>query len=317
MQNEGGNEIALSQAALQKLQRFEAALDPANPEAGPFQPRIIGYGEMSTVFCFVDDDLGGLAFKRMAVFRHEDEVLPYERLYREYSRLLNELDVLTPDYGAARLMRHGDPVLYVYQRMVHPSEVASGYLRSVDQEKAAALFQEVLIRLDRVFSYNTLQGEVTIGFDGQMSNWALHNGQLLYLDTGTPLLRKNGVEQLDPELFLRICPSYLVWVIRLFFLKDVLNRYYDLRLVIIDLVANLYKEKKPDLIEPFIAIANDFLKERYPDLDNIRRKEVDAYYREDAWIWRIFLAFRRLERFVRTKIQNKEYPLILPGNVER
>lgn len=108
-----------------------------------------------------------------------------------------------------------------------------------------------------------------------------------------------------------------MWIIRLFFLKDVLNRYYDLRLVIIDLIANLYKEKKVDLIDPFIEEASAFLRKRYPDLKPIRRKEVDACYKEDAWIWRIFLAFRKLERFVKTEIQGKEYKLILPEKIER
>ena len=312
-----GKEIALTEQAIAKLQRFEAELDPARPESGPFGPRIIGYGEMSTVFSFDDVDLKGLAFKRMAVFRNESEILPYERNFKDYSRILNEIDVFTPDYGVLRLNRHNHPVLYIFQRMVDPQRIGPAYLRAIDREPALELFHRVLLGFDRVFSYNAGHDDLSIGFDGQMSNWAWHGGRLLYLDTSTPLMRRSGVEQLDPELFLRICPSYLAWVIRLFFLKDVLNRYYDLRLVIIDLIANLYKEKKVDLIDPFIGLANGFLRERYPDLNPIKRKEVDSYYKEDAWIWRIFLAFRKLERFVKTKIQRTEYELILPEKVER
>jgi len=312
-----GREIALTDAAVEKLRRFEAQLDPARPEAGPYAPRIIGYGEMSTVFSFDDVDLKGLAFKRMAVFRSESEILPYEENFKQYSRLLNDIGVFTPDYGVLRLNRHHHPVLYIFQRMVDPLRIGPAYLRATDRESALDLFQRVLLGFDRVFSYNAAHNDLSLGFDGQMSNWAWQDGRLFYLDTSTPLMRRDGVEQLDPELFLRICPSYLVWVIRLFFLKDVLNRYYDLRLVIIDLIANLYKEKKIDLIDSFIGAANGFLRERYADLKPIRRKEVDAYYKEDAWIWRIFLAFRKLERFVKTKIQRTEYELILPEKVER
>ena len=56
----------------------------------------------------------------------------------------------------------------------------------------------------------------------------------------------DGVEQLDPELFLRSAPSFLVWLLRLLFLKDVVDRYYDFHLVAVDLIANFYKEQMRD-----------------------------------------------------------------------
>jgi hypothetical protein len=43
--------------------------------------------------------------------------------------------------------------------------------------------------------------------NGQLSNWVRveerHNAVMYYIDTSTPLFRKDGVEQLDPELFLK------------------------------------------------------------------------------------------------------------------
>jgi hypothetical protein len=41
--------------------------------------------------------------------------------------------------------------------------------------------------------------------------------ELIYFDTSNPLMQKGGQEQLDPELFLRNAPSFLVWIIRLLF----------------------------------------------------------------------------------------------------
>lgn len=312
-------EFTLGPAALQKLAQFEAELRPDSPEAGSLAPRILGYGEMSTVFSFPDSDLAGLAFKRMAIFENDAELAPYESNFRAYHTALNNMGVVTPDFATARGVRSSKPVLYAIQRMVNPQRIGHRLIHTAPGQESLALFSRILEKFALVFEYNNIhRGTSEIGLDGQISNWALsEDDQLLYLDTSTPLMRQNGVEQLNSELFLRVCPSYLVWIIRLLFLKDVLNRYYDLRLVIIDLIANLYKEKKADLIGPFLDTANRFLKERFTEIPVILDKEIKAYYAEDARIWKIFLAFRRLERFVKTRIQRKEYPLILPGHIDR
>ena len=39
--------------------------------------------------------------------------------------------------------------------------------------------------------------------------------------------RIEGAEQLNAELFLRSAPSFLAWILRLLFLEDVVDRYYD------------------------------------------------------------------------------------------
>ncbi|MBI3395722.1 MAG: hypothetical protein HY042_07805 [Spirochaetia bacterium] len=325
-----GKQIKLSGAAAQKIQEFETNFDPQKPEAGEPRPCIIGYGEMSTVFTFDHPELQGLAFKRMAVFRTAAEIERYEGDFYEYHRVLNDMGVFTPDYGTHVVTRTPRgaapyPILYVCQGLLNPAGVGSRYVRERSEAESVQLFTEILRRFEIVFRYNKQNiGVLELGLDGQISNWAAAGDPgagkppaLLYLDTSTPLMRRGGVEQLDPELFLRVCPSYLVWMIRLFFLKDVLNRYYDLRLVIIDLLGNLIKEKKADLIDPFLLHANRFLAEKWPDLLPIQRKEVESYYKEDAMIWRIFLAFRKFERFMNTRLQGREYPLVLPEKVER
>lgn len=315
--NKLGHEVKLPQAAIDKLQEFESQLDPANPESGPYSPYIIGFGEMSTVFAFGDSDLADFAFKRMAIFHSEEELVPYRKNFIEYCQLLVKLNVNMPDYGTVTIERKGQPVLYVFQRKVNADSIGHHFIQNASVEESVEFFKAILEKFNIVFNYNNNNPLLTIGLDGQISNWVLHNHTLFYLDTSTPLMRKDGIEQLNSELFLRICPAYLVWVIRLFFLDSVLDRYYDLRLVIIDLIGNLYKEKKQNLIMPFLEVANQFLAESHPELKRIKQKEIDAYYKEDAWIWRIFLFFRKIERFIKTKIQRREYELILPGNIDR
>ena len=124
---------------------------------------------------------------------------------------------------------------------------------------------------------------------------------------------------MDTELFLRPAPRSLAWILRLFFLDEVVARYYDLRKVIIDLLANFYKESKSEWIPDLIVVANDFLAGEAVDLgiQLIEENEVRAYYREDALIWRLYINMRRLDRFIYTKILRREYPYILPGKIKR
>jgi hypothetical protein len=137
---------------------------------------------------------------------------------------------------------------------------------------------------------------------------------MAYIDTSTPLMLENGVETLDPELLLQSAPSFLRWLIRWQFLDDVMTRYYDRRLVYTDLVANLFKEQRPDLVDPWIAIINAETAGKMQALD---RKEIESYYNEDKLIWRLFLALRRMDRFIKTRLAGQRYEFVLPGKIKR
>jgi hypothetical protein len=156
-----------------------------------------------------------------------------------------------------------------------------------------------------------------LALDGQLSNWVFPenlSGELYFIDTSTPLFRKNGIEQLDPELLLQSAPGFLRWMLRLFFLDDVMNRYYDKRQVCIDLAANLFKEQKPELLLLTVEIMNSMFFGKDKPLS---AGEVEKYYRTDRMIWALFLAFRRIDRFIKTKILMKRYEFILPGKIKR
>jgi hypothetical protein len=184
--------------------------------------------------------------------------------------------------------------------------------------------------LYKVWAFNQRQDQIEVGIDGQISNWAIadfdpahptlpSHFDLIYIDTSTPLFRVDGEEQLEAELFLRSAPSFLAWALRLLFLEDVIGRYYDFRRVVIDLIANFYKEQRAELIPALVALANDFFAHEAAalDLKPITQKEVDSYYREDALIWRLYQGARRLDRWLHTRILHKPYPYILPGPVQR
>lgn len=306
------------------LQHFEDRLNPARPEDGPYSPRITGYGEISTVFTFSEKPLKGYAFKRMAVFSNRSEITEYRKIFEEYHRLLQSCAVSTPDSASVTVKRGNNPVLYLKQPLIEPPALVQNYLKTGPEAGILKVLNAVLDRIFTVHRRNSEQPEkFQIGLDAQLSNWAFKknarefqpNDGLLYIDTSTPLYRLNSIEQINPEIFLRITPVFLRGIIRRFFLDEVVNRYYDSREQIIDLVANLNKEQRRDLIRPVLETANRRLEE--VSLPAITLREIRKYYRHDAFIWRFFLISRRLERFMRTKFLREDYSSILPGRIRR
>ena len=304
---------------LELLQEFEDSLDPSRPEAGPFAPHIIGYGEMSTVFAFGDNRLAGRAYKRMPLFDNDAQADAYLGNYEFYGLELEARGLVLPEWGGLRVRgTKGKTVLYLHQALLDPASILHKIVRAGPVDQAVSLFGSVLASSFEVIQKNTT--ELCLGLDAQLSNWSLVAGSagsspaLVYVDTSTPLIRENGNERLDPELFLKVCPQSLVWIIRRFFLQDVLDRYYDFRLVALDCVANLLKERRPDLIGPYLEVANPFLKER--GFAGVTEAQVRSYYREDAFIWALFLRLRRMERSWR-RLRGRRYDLILPGPIRR
>jgi hypothetical protein len=317
---------------LELLAEFERRLDPLHPEAGEIPARVLGYGEISTVFEIGSGEQAEVAYKRMPIFQAESELDKYRWVFREYNRLLaDEVGLSMPEYGHGTVELPGEaPVMYLAQRKLDPESICNKVIHGLEPCEVRRLVCQVLRELSKVWRFNADQSEVEIGIDGQISNWALMGfdasagvlGEdigLYYIDTSTPFIRLEGAEQLDPELFLRSAPSFIVWILRALFLEDVMTRYYDFHLVVVDLIANFYKEQLPELIAGLIEEANDFFDVEVPGLDvqPITEKEVKSYYREDALIWRLYLSMRRADRFLRTRVTKKGYPYILPGKIKR
>ncbi|MCB0028129.1 MAG: hypothetical protein KDE28_09500 [Anaerolineales bacterium] len=305
------------------LQAFESNLDPTRPEQNVLPSRVLGYGEISTVFAIDVAGLEGLALKRMVLFETAAELSRYLVTYHTYNQLLTEKIGLTlPDHGhIAFQTASGRPVFYIIQQQLPAGTIGSQILHSLAQPAALQLFERLLARFGQLWQFNQSQPETAVGLDGQISNWALpvSGGELLYIDTSTPLVRLSGQEQLNVELFLRSAPSFLRWILRRFFLADVVDRYYDVRLVVIDLIANLYKEKLELLIPSFIAAANDYFAGELAAarIEPIEAREVRAYYREDAFIWSLYGGMRRLDRQIYRHVLRRPYIHILPGKTRR
>lgn len=314
------------------LQEFERGLNPSSPADSKVSARILGYGEISTVFEIQVEELRGLAFKRIPIFETLAEMERHLAAYQEYSRLLDEeIGIRLPTNGyVGFLADSGRPILYLIQKLLPSAWLAHKALHMLPAEKTPLLVRRILQEVQKVWEFNHRRRRLQVAIDGQLSNWALEDfdpthftlnqpAPLLYLDTSTPLFRVGGNEQLDPELFLRNAPSFMAGLIRLLFLKDVMNRYYDFHLVAVDLLANVYKEQKAELIPELIEATNKFFTGEAAELGikPVEKKEVRSYYREDAFIWSFYLSARRLDRFIQTRLLRRPYPYILPGQIKR
>jgi hypothetical protein len=314
------------------LKRFEHGLNTLDPDKSALPARIIGYGEISTIFEILDPSLQGMAFKRLPVFRSSGEMDDYEVLFKEYHRVLEkEIGIHVPWHSTVRLVPDsGNSIVYCVQEKMASGSICHQLLHCLDDASILKLFHAVLLELKKVWDFNKAHEGMEVAVDAQLSNWALlchslperlesQDISLAYIDTSTPFIRLGGQEQLNTDLFLRSAPSFLVWLIKLVFLEDVVSRYYDPHLVVSDIIANLFKEGRQDLVEPFIGEANRFFENTVPHLKArpITLKEVRSYYREDAFIWSLYLLLRKLDRFLHLKIMRKPYPYILPGKIRR
>ncbi|HPD05871.1 MAG TPA: DUF6206 family protein [Spirochaetota bacterium] len=303
--------------------------------------KILGYGEISTVMQTIhgwqiDKTLLKMqlyepdwVWKRMPPINSFQDVEALKKAYHEYREILiQKIGIQVPEQQFRYFKNNGWYTVYAGQKKINPQMVGNVLVKRLDEVNALALFNKVLSELKRWYLFNKTDSSIQVGIDGQISNWVLlsadgalnyvgSNDTLLYIDTSTPLYRINGVEQLNAELFLKNIPWFLRSIIRALFLQEVLDRYYDLRSVVVDCIANLYKEKREDLIPACIKAANYFFSTMDESLQPLTLHEIVKYYQGDAFIWRLFQFARKVDKFVTERIFQKKYMYRLPKKIER
>ena len=308
------------------LGQFEDQLNPAYPEQSGISPSILGYGEISTTFSI--SDMPDIAFKRMPPFDNTDQIEAYKSAVDQYCSLLSDkCGIRVTDYAFYEVINPRDEhILYVAQTRLPASSIGNTILKSGTRHELEYMISSMMECFVRLLKFNLDNDQnQSIGLDGQISNWSFgltnkkNNEAPVYFDITTPLFRVNGKEQLDTEIFLKSCPSFLVWLVRWQFLQEVLDRYYDVRMILIDVVANFHKENRQDLIDDALFFINGMIKEENLDSEvkALTRSEVDSYYKYDAFIWALFLTLRRFDRFIKTKLLRQRYNFILPGKISR
>lgn len=276
--------------------RVEAVLDGGTKEGLD----VLGYGEISTVLRS-DGTTGPVAAKRLPPMTPGD-LTPYEETLATYLIMLGERGV-KPVPSLVHAIGDDPIVPYCIQPLRWPLLVDE--LRTAD-EPTVARYAARLVEL--------VTGAVDdrVGLDGQISNWAVEDGDFVYLDVTTPLLRDGtGAERLDTGMFLASLPWLLRGLVRRFLLAEILSHYYDPRAVLLDAIGNLHKERLAHTIPAFLEAANRVVEPA------ITIKQVNRYYRGDSLMWEVLQRLRRADRWWQRRIRRRRYPFLLPGAVER
>jgi hypothetical protein len=316
---------------IETLKKLERSIDTFDPENGEVPIKILGFGEISLVFELLNDK-EPIAYKRIPIFDNEKQVDRHIWAYNEYNRLLSqEVGLNLPEYDVVWFKDDDDKIqFYCVQEKILADSVGNRVIHQINEKDVDTLILLAMGEMKKVWEYSKNHESIDLGLDGQISNFAVigydpenpkidMNTKLVYIDTSTPMFRTDGEEAMDAELFLKSTPSFLRFIVKAMFLDEVVDRYYDWRLVIIDLIANFFKEQRPELIPRVILQVNKFLKEEASEfnIEPITFEEVQKYYKNDKRIWVIFQNARKLDRFIKTKILRKRYEFYLPEKIKR
>jgi hypothetical protein len=257
---------------------------------------LIGAGEMTCVL-----EWRGRACKRLPPFDDRSRIDGYAQLLEEYLTRLRACGVPVLD-TALHVVSRGDAcIVYLAQPLIPAELCLPAWLRSAPQDDGIAMVRLVMEHV-RSCTANA------VGIDANLSNWGVRDGKPLYFDVSTPMLRDAaGQHRLDTEIFVATLPAMVRGLVRRYFVKQLLDRYFDTRSVSENLLGDLPNTRLDELTIPLLAEANARLDRP------LTMKQIEAYRREDWLTWRAIRQLLKLEQFWRRAILRAPNPHLLPS----
>jgi len=260
---------------------------------------LVGAGELTCVISWQ-----GFAFKLLPPVADAARVERYAALLDEYLVALRAAGVPVVDTSFATVVSQRGAAGYIVQPLFAGEQLLSAVCARSDESTALTFFERLLDHVDACV-------EAGIGIDPQLTNWMLIDGEPRLVDVTTPMLRDDqGRDRLDTDFFVMLLPRLLQGVVRRFMVADLLEKNFDRRQIVVDLVGMIANCGLEALTEPFIAAANRRLADSAPSGSGgadppspLSVAEIRRYRREDAATWwvlrRAFAAeqaWRRLTR---------------------
>lgn len=268
--------------------------------------RVLGYGEMTLVVGYPRDQ-PRLACKRLPTFATATHAGRYESVLARYLAALRERG-LTVAPSALRTVPAADGSVtgYVVQPILPSEGLAPAVLRASRPDPEHPVIRAVVEHVAAAV-------DDEVGLDAQLSNWVSgDDGRLTYLDVTTPILRDpGGGSALDVDVFLSPYPWAMRAPLRRFVAPGILARYHDRRSVLLDVAANLLKERLDPWLPAVVEAANRVVE------TPLSVAEVRKDYVSDARQWEVLLRLRRADRWWQRRVRRREYPFLLPGRIER
>lgn len=287
----------ITDAELAALERdVVAALAAADPSG----LTLLGEGEITLVLAGGRD--GSWACKRLPPFATSHAADSYAATVERYLTEITQRGIDVVDTTVRRVAgADGRTVLYCVQPVLPADALAVAVARG-DPDLGRTLLERIVdLVLDSV--------DDRFGLDAQLSNWAVVDGRVVYLDVTTPLLRDDaGTDLLDTDVFLASLPWIMRPMVARFVVPGILDRYHDPRVVVLDLAANLVRERLDDLVPVVVDASGERIAPALHD-DEIRRDR-----RLDALTWGALQAVRRLDRTWQRRVRRRTYPFLIPSH---
>lgn len=266
---------------------------------------VLGYGEVSCVLS-VESNGEVFAVKRLPRFEDQEDFDVYRTVFSLYLEKLAQagVDLVESDLKVVD-DEEGGIQAYCVQPRYDSTQIGPNILRHRPKKEGRRFLDQVV---------NATAGAVDdeLGIDAQLSNWIDDGEKLKYLDVTTPLIRNStGQPLLDTGLFLAALPWALRGVVDAFLVDEIISQYHDRRRALLDMAANLHKERLSQWIPEILELINRHIS------PPITLEETKNYYRRDARMWEALLLLRRLDRTWQRWVRRRPYPYLLPGEIER
>jgi hypothetical protein len=265
---------------------------------------VIGWGEISLAVGWPADRPEVVA-KRLPAFPDRASYDAYARTLHDYVRELAEGGISVVETDVRPVESDSGVIAYALQPILPPETLGPRVLGDADPAAGHPLVELIVDgTLDLV--------SPRLGLDPQLSNWSwTEEGGGVLFDVTTPFIRDDaGRDRMDFGVLLASFPWIARGVMRRFVAPALIAEYHDSRVVIIDVCANLIKERLDPWIPRMIERANPRLTEP------ITESDVRDYYRSNARTWEWIQRVRHADRAWH-HLRGRTYPFLIPGEVDR
>lgn len=260
---------------------------------------LVGHGEISLVLGWPRDD-PKIACKRLPPFRDRDAFDAYARVVHRYIDELRDGGVRVVDTEVHHVERDDGRVVGFHVQPILPSEaLGSEILRRGDAAAGHPLVAAVTDTVVRV-THDRL------GVDAQVSNWAWIDGEPWQLDLTTPfLLDEQRRPAFDLAPFMAMLPAALRPIVRRE-MVSLIRRWTSPRGSLVDMAANLLKERLDAWVEPVLGEVNARV------TPAVSRDEAARVYASDRRLWPLLFKLEHANRWWQEKVRRRPFDFLLP-----
>jgi hypothetical protein len=302
------------------LQSFEDHLDPARLKVPNHELRVVNNGTTGPAFQVTGID--GVVFRRMPPFSTVEHRTFHRRIVDVYSSLLRDRTAVPAGMHRCVTLtnRFGEHILYILQERKADVLPAVAVLPECDDAAFEVVIRSILSNIRRVWYCNEVDGpDSLLGLDAVIHNWGIrvedgHALDAVHLDTSLPLLCRGGRDQIDASFLFHHLPSPIGQPMKETFDHDVLPRYYDHRLILIDFLCSLAAAGMGERVSLALDVVNRFIEVDAEDLEltRLQKEEIDRMDSPVLTFWPRVQKWHRIDRFFRATIFRRRYSTTVP-----